>query len=176
MQVTSQQGNPRAGSIEDVFLNHYALVYRTAYRVTGSPTDAEDVLQTLFMRLVRNPPDRLRTGWPTYLKQAAVNVSLDLVRRRARNASLGDMEPWIESPEPDPHRRRESAELGDRLRTALSRMHRTSAQIFVLRHVEGYTNQEIAGMLGTSRGSVAVTLFRARNILRKSLSTFRGGR
>jgi RNA polymerase sigma-70 factor (ECF subfamily) len=172
---TTTEPSALPDSIEQVFLDYYDLVYRTAYRVTGNATDAEDVLQTLFMRLVRRPPDQVQSGWPAYLRQAAVNASLDVVRRRSRSASLGEMEPWVESGAPDPHREHESAELGDQLRAALAGMHSTAAEMFVLRHVEGYSNREIAQMKGTSRGSVAVTLFRARGTLRKSLSSYRGG-
>jgi RNA polymerase sigma factor (sigma-70 family) len=44
-----------------------------------------------------------------------------------------------------------------------------AAEIFILKHVEGYDNAEIAQMLGTSRGTVAVLLFRARARLKKSI-------
>jgi RNA polymerase sigma-70 factor (ECF subfamily) len=179
IHVLPRQDNPvpsEVRPIEQLFLNHYDLVYRTAYRVTGNGTDAEDVLQTLFTRMLKKAPPDIETGWPAYLRRAAVNISLDLIRRRARGVSLGDMEPWIESSEPDPHRKHESLEVGDRLRAALANMNSTAAGMFVLRHVEGYSNREIAQMVGTSSGSVAVTLFRARGLLRKSLKTFRGGR
>jgi RNA polymerase sigma-70 factor (ECF subfamily) len=176
IQASPDPAHTVAGPIEQVFLNHYDLVYRTAYRVTGNATDAEDVLQTLFVRLLKRAPSKVESGWPAYLRRAAINTSLDVIRRRARGVSLGDMEPWIESTDPNPERTHESIEVGDRLRSALADMHANSAEMFVLRHVEGYTNREIAKMLGTSSGSVAVTLFRARGLLRKSLKSFRGGR
>jgi len=46
--------------------------------------------------------------------------------------------------------------------------------MFVLRHVEGYENGEIAKMLGTTRGTVAVMLFRARMHLKKSVRAHLG--
>jgi len=44
---------------EALFRDHYLLVYRTACVITGSREDAEDVLQTIFLRLMRRaaPPD-----------------------------------------------------------------------------------------------------------------------
>ena len=39
--------------LEQLFRDHYQLVYRTAYSVTGTHQDAEDVLQTIFLRLLR---------------------------------------------------------------------------------------------------------------------------
>ena len=43
---------------EEIFREHYPLVHRTAYSVTGSLEDAEDAVQTLFLRLIRRglPP------------------------------------------------------------------------------------------------------------------------
>jgi RNA polymerase sigma-70 factor (ECF subfamily) len=52
---------------------------------------------------------------------------------------------------------------------ALSELSPRAAEIFVLRHIEGYGNSEIARLVGASRGTVAVTLFRARAQLRRSI-------
>ncbi len=171
-----KQQRPVSKDLEQVFMDHYDLVYRTAYRVTGNGNDAEDVLQTLFLRLARrkSSPD-LKGDWPPYLRRAAVNVSLDLVRKRNRSVSITEIEPWIRESGPDPYRQHKSTELGERLRGALSELNPRAAEIFVLRHIEGYSNREVARMLGTSTGSIAVTLFRARSRLRKSLRSFVGG-
>jgi DNA-directed RNA polymerase specialized sigma24 family protein len=40
-------------AFERLFREHHAFVYRTAYSVTGARHDAEDVLQTIFLRLLR---------------------------------------------------------------------------------------------------------------------------
>ena len=42
-----------AHRLEQIYLEHKDLVFRAAYRVTGNLSDAEDVLQTVFLRLVR---------------------------------------------------------------------------------------------------------------------------
>ena len=57
--VSGVTSRPLAQDFEQIFREHYQLVYRTACRVTGSPEDAEDVLQTIFLRLLRRevPPD-----------------------------------------------------------------------------------------------------------------------
>src|ERR1017187_9073724 len=46
----------------DLIFRHHSTVFRAAYRVTGNASDAEDVLQTVFMRLLRRPPGR-RSRW-----------------------------------------------------------------------------------------------------------------
>jgi len=41
------------GTLETLFREHHGAVYRAAYRITGNAMDAEDVLQTVFTRLLR---------------------------------------------------------------------------------------------------------------------------
>src|SRR3954470_15913197 len=69
--------------LDELFREHHDLVFRTAYRVTGSPADAEDVLQTVFLRLARRAEVDLAPSPASYLHRAAINAALDLVRGRA---------------------------------------------------------------------------------------------
>src|SRR5438105_12140731 len=66
--------------LERAFRAHHRLVFRTAYRITGNAGDAEDVLQTVFLRLLR----RSRSASPlespeSYLRRAAINAALDVI-------------------------------------------------------------------------------------------------
>src|SRR5215471_17880381 len=87
---------------EEIFREHYQLIYRTAYSVTGNRQDAEDVLQTIFVRLLKRelPPD-LENNPKAYLYRAAVNVSLSVLRSRKRRRLAGDVED-LEIPAPHP--------------------------------------------------------------------------
>jgi len=154
---------------ERIFNEHHALVYRAAYRITGNSEDAEDVLQTLFLRLLRREvlPDMERNP-KAYMHRAAINIALDIVKVRARNVSAGNLEDQIHDSTVSPDRM-PAFRVQDWLREALSELNPKAAEIFVLKHVEGYDNSEIAQMLGTSRGTVAVLLFRARARLKKSV-------
>jgi len=153
---------------ERIFNEHHALVYRAAYRISGNSEDAEDVLQTLFLRLLRREvlPDMERNP-KAYMHRAAINIALDIVKVRARNVS-GNLEDQIHDSTVSPDRM-PAFRVQDWLREALSELNPKAAEIFVLKHVEGYDNSEIAQMLGTSRGTVAVLLFRARARLKKSV-------
>ena len=69
--------------MERIYRDHASRVMSAAYRVTGSASDAEDVLQTVFMRLVRREGgSHLDQNPAAYLHRAAVNASLDLIRSR----------------------------------------------------------------------------------------------
>jgi RNA polymerase sigma-70 factor (ECF subfamily) len=170
-ELTSAQrtsGRPLPEDFERIFNENQTLVYRVAYRITGSNEDAEDVLQTLCVRMLRRElPVDFEKNPKAYLYRAAVNVALNLVRSRARNVQ---MEPALDLEDPALREgSRGEAEIRDRLREALAELNGRSAEILILRYVHGYSDAEIAGLLGTSRGAIAVSLFRSRARLRKSI-------
>lgn len=164
-------------ALEELFTEHYDRVWRAAYRVTGSPVDAEDVLQTVFLRLARkNETPDLSPSPAAYLTRAAINAALDVLRARgiASAVSLDDVEPAVlttsmqQSPEAN-HADQETRRL---IRRAVSKLGQNAAEMFVLRYFEGYENKEIAQMLGTSPLVVGVILHRARARLRKEIGEF----
>jgi RNA polymerase sigma-70 factor (ECF subfamily) len=164
--------------LEAVWRAHSEAVYRTAYRVTGNPADAEDVLQTVFLRLARKPEGALGAEAGGYLHRSAVNAALDVLRSRQRAGWVplerpdGAGEPA--SDRPDPERLESSRELRRHLRLALSRLSPRAAEVFALRYFEGYGNLEIAALLGVSQGVVAVLLHRTRSRLRRELRSLAG--
>ncbi len=162
--------------LESLFRQHNEQIFRTAYRITGSASDAEDVLQTVFLRLVRRTEGvDLAPSPAAYLKRAAVNASLDLMRSRtrAKAVAMEDVETdLIQNPSLNPERQHADAELRRLIQQAISRLGKTAAEMFVLRYFEGYGNSEIAEMLGTSQMVVAVTLHRSRARLRKEIGTY----
>jgi RNA polymerase sigma-70 factor (ECF subfamily) len=166
------------GTLETLFREHHRAVYRAAYRITGNAMDAEDVLQTVFTRLLRREeqPD-LSENAGSYLHRAAVNAALDLMRRRkrARKVDLDEVgDTLVDHQEPGPERTQGSREIKSRLRAAMSQLSPRQAEIFTLRYLEGLGNLEIAKMLGASQTSIAVLLHRARHRLQKELGSLEG--
>ena len=165
--------------LEAIFREHHALVFRAAYRVTGNAGDAEDVLQTVFLRLVKRDPDAEPVGnMASFLHRAAVNAALDLVRSRQniRNIPLDELEPVLaEAPHRSPDRAHVSGEIREWLRGALARLNPRIAEMFMLRFFEGKENPEIARLLNTTPGTVAVTLSRTRDRLQKEYQAYLGG-
>ncbi|HEX8844684.1 MAG TPA: sigma-70 family RNA polymerase sigma factor [Pyrinomonadaceae bacterium] len=161
--------------LERLFREHNDLIFRTAYRVTGSAEDAEDVLQTVFLRLARRAEIDLAPSPASYLHRAAVNASLDLVRSRtaAKRVALEDVESDLkENPALNPASKHEDRELRKLIQQAVARLGASAAEMFVLRYFEGYGNSEIAELMGTSQMVVAVTLHRSRARLRKEIGNY----
>jgi RNA polymerase sigma-70 factor (ECF subfamily) len=79
-------------NIEILFHEHKAMVFRAAYRITGSSAEAEDVLQTVFLRLMQQenttPQNPHTTLTGAYMHRAAINAALDVVRKRRRAPSV----------------------------------------------------------------------------------------
>ena len=75
--ILKMPGETLTEELERTFREHYPLVYRTAYSVTGSAQDAEDIVQSLFLQILRlGFPDGLRSNPKAYLYRATINLSL----------------------------------------------------------------------------------------------------
>jgi RNA polymerase sigma-70 factor (ECF subfamily) len=152
---------------DQLFREHYQLVYRTAFGVTHSAEDSEDVLQTIFLGLVRREfRHDLKKNPKAYLYRAAFNRALDIVRARPKDVFPADAE-RIETAVSHEWEFEEEAER--ELYEAIANLHPTAAQILMLRYVHNHSVKEIAILLGTTRSTVAVSLFRSRARLRKLL-------
>ena len=154
---------PLAGFAE-LYERHYEGVFRAALRVTGNPADAEDVLQTVFLRVLargENVEDvELRAA---YFRRAAVNAAVDVLRRREfRAESVYDNR--------TPHAVAEPAFLlKERLRRAVAALDSEDATLFLLRHVEGLSLEELSAMFQIEKNNVAVKLHRIRQRLQAEM-------
>lgn len=147
-------------SAEEVFERTYTAygpaLYRFCLVQMGNPADAEDVLQEVFCkRLYRAPEFASAEQERRWLFRVAVNQCRDELRRRHRTEL-----PLAEDlPVP------EDLDLGLwELVAALPEKQRT---VIHLRYAEGWTVEEIAGLLGTSVPAVKMRLKRGREALRR---------
>lgn len=167
--------SPMPSWIEQSFQEHHGPVYRAAYRITGSAADAEDVLQTVFTRLLRRPEPPPGGALGAYLHRAAVHAALDVMRSRRRAGWVPLEETsWTGDAVSDAERSDAGHRLRRGLREALSRLSPRAAEVFALRHFEGESNQDIAAALGTSPAVIAVLLHRTHARLRKELAAWMG--
>ena len=176
LRLVTEPANSGPTELETLFQSHHDRVFRTAHRITGSPADAEDVLQTVFLRLVKGKQAyNLTENAEAYLSRAAINASLDLMRSRSRAKSVGladvDSETFA-GRFPSPEAEHADRELQTLIRQAVAGLGKTAGEMFVLRYYEGYDNQEIAAMLETSTMVVGVVLHRARTRLRKEIGHY----
>ena len=157
IELIEMTSRPVQAGFAGLYERHYEAVFRAALRVTGSPADAEDVLQTVFLRVLSGNEHDEAAGRPTaYFRRAAVNAAVDLLRRRAVHAETA-------YDDGAPHAAVESALLlKEQLRRAIAALDSEDATLFVLRHVEGLSNQELADLFRLEKNNIAVRLHRIR--------------
>lgn len=169
--------NARDGSraaLGELYRAHADGVFRLAYRITGSREDAEDVLQDVFVGLLHALSSYDERGrFESWLKRVTARTALMRLRAQRRRGEQS-LEPATEAVagRADGHAGDAGAHSIDRLAVdrALSRLPQSLRAVFLLREVEGYAHDEIAGLLGISAGASATRLSRAWTVLRKELS------
>ena len=160
-----------------LFAEHYRRVLMAAYRIAGNMADAEDVAQAVFLRLgTGGAPEVANAG--SYLYRAAINGSLDVIRRRKAAATESlESAAGVSSTESGAYPEAEVSgrELGQLLRQAIGELAPRAAEMFALRYLEELGNREIAKLMGTSAAVVAVTLHQSKSKLKKRLIELQRG-
>jgi RNA polymerase sigma-70 factor (ECF subfamily) len=157
-----------ASHLGPLFREQGRFVWGLAYRMTGSATDADDILQETFARALDRNPTTERDLRP-WLTAVAVNLGRDALRRRRRRSYVG---PWLPSPVDDEVKgpwapdagvafeRREGAMFAFVL--ALEVLTPQQRGVLLLRDVFDRSVEETAAALGISETRVKVTHHRAR--------------
>ncbi len=157
---------------------HSRAVYRIAHRMTGTPQDAEDVVQETFLKAYRQLSRfESRANFSTWLHRIAVNCSIDVIRSRPRretghNASDLDQlgsDDHLHTTQASPERLMLCAEVQDRVTAAMSSLSHMERAAFVLRHFEGQSIDEISRALGLKTNATKHSVFRAVKKMRVAL-------
>jgi len=151
--------------LEALFQENRRVIYRAAYRVTGNVEDAEDILQDVFIKLIRRQPSSAFNRNPKgYLYRTAINSALNLIRsRETRNVADDDVNS-MEIPAEGETWHNDDIML---MRRALAKMKPNLIEIVNLHYNEGYSCREIAKITGRAAPTVAADLFRARALLKR---------
>ena len=161
---------------------HSRAVYRLAYRMTGSPQDAEDVVQETFLRAYKQLGRfESRANFGTWLHRIAVNCSIDLIRSRPHREAAHDgpdLEQFgaaVEASDTSrvsPERLMLSTEVQERIGDAMTGLSRMERAAFMLRHFEGRSIDEISRALGLKTNATKHSIFRAVSKMRAALEPF----
>jgi RNA polymerase sigma-70 factor (ECF subfamily) len=162
-----RRGEP--GAFEELYRAHAGRLFSLACRMLGNPTDAEDLLQDIFLAAHRKLDSfRGESALGTWLYRLATNQILDHVRSRA--ARVGQITDGLEDAtviaDAGEHR------LGDRaigridLERALAQLPEGCRAAFVLHDVEGLEHREVAEVLGIAEGTSKSQVHKARLRLR----------
>jgi RNA polymerase sigma factor (sigma-70 family) len=169
--LVAQVQSGDAGAFEALISRHQKMVGRLAYRLLGSTWDLDDVVQDVFLAvLLKINKFRGDCAFSTWLTQITLNRCRTILRRQERKKRwLG----WLrreksnasENPSSD-----EAAEMSRMVRRAVYRLPERYRTPVVLRYFEYREIEQIAQILGLSRGAVEVRLSRAREKLKEMLA------
>lgn len=150
---------------------YFARLVRVARGVVGDAEEARDLVQEAFVAAYR-AIDTFTPGRPFYPWMRGILLNRCKVHLRTRRRALRRSRAAAERPghwvlganvSPAPERRRTS----DLVRRAMASLDEDDREILVLKHVEGYSYDELAEVLGIGSGTVASRLYRARGRLKE---------
>jgi len=140
-------------------------------RFTHNETDAEDLLQEVFIRIFLSLKDFKGEGsFEGWMKRIAVNCAINQYKKKERIKQSMIIEQLdenldiaVETEAPIPY---------EILLTMVQRLPSGYRTIFNLSAIDGYSHEEIAEMIGVSYSNVASQLFRAKKSLQKSIREY----
>lgn len=162
----AKRGSPDA--LEALARAHWASAYRVALGIVRNKAAAEDVAQEALVAAIRALPQfDTRRPFAPWLHRIVTNRAIDAVRTRGQDAELvpggSGTAAWTSDGD------RPDTELGAELSLALSELGPTERAVLLLRHVLGYSSEEIGAMLGQPAGTVRSQLHRSLERLRERL-------
>ncbi len=158
-------------AFESLVTAYERRVYSLALRSTGSPEDAADIAQEVFLHAYRSLDSfRGDSGFSTWLYRITMNLCVDFARKNtAQPQSLDQQTADQIDPASQPETALANSELRRELDAALNMVSEEHRKIVILRDVAGMSYADIGAALGLSEGTVKSRLARARAALRKIL-------
>ena len=145
---------------DQIVTDHGPGAVRLVRRILGPGSDAEDVVQEVFIEAFRFLDQREIANWPGLLRRMATHRALDRLRRRHRTEPLSGLE--VSAASEGPFETAVAGELAARLRWAITQLPNRQAAVFSLRCFDDQSYEQIAEILGISPGAVGVALHKAR--------------
>ncbi len=172
-----------AQAFEELVRRYDRKLYNVALRLTGNPDEAKDLAQEALLRAYRGfNRFQLGTSFEKWLFRIASNLYIDKLRkqRNVRFESLDEPVPTatgqIEKALPDwstnPEDVAEQNELAGEIQAALQSLPINYRMAVVLYDLEGFSYEEISGILRCSIGTVRSRIHRGRRLLRERLTPY----
>src|SRR5579859_285106 len=180
----AQVGNQAA--FAELVRTHDETVLRLAHRITGSESDAQDILQEVFLKVYKKL-DRFRfeCSFSTWITRITTNTCLDHLRKSRNRRENDTIRVGIEGevydllnqvqddrPAHNPEKEFLRSELSAIILSALRRLTPHERRVIDLRHFQGMKLRAASEILSTSEGSVKTSLVRASRKLRLHLAKY----
>ncbi len=157
---------------EDVAQRYGRKIYNFAYRLTGNPDDAADLVQEVLLRVRRGLSSYEPGSFDGWLWRITRNAFLDGVRKKQRRpeSALPEGDHIMLGASPSPDEVLASVRLSDDVQSALLKLPYEFREAVVLCDVVGLTYDEIAQAADVPVGTVRSRIHRGRKMLREMLT------
>ena len=166
---------PSPDEFEALLRPHVDHLYRVAYRLTGNPVAAEDLLQDVMLHFYPKYHELKNIdNVKSWLARSMYHLFIDNLRKNKRNPVTDAVDESVLAVVIDqnkaPERETEQELMQRRLNAALGQLNQDQHDVVVLHDMEGYTLTELAEVMATPVGTLKSRLHRARSSIRASLS------
>ncbi len=172
-----------SGAWAELVRTHHRRVYGLCYRFTGSPADAEDLTQDVFLKIYSNLSsfDMARGSLQVWITTMTRNLLVDNFRRTKNQRATSSLDDgWDQTEElkpvdrltargPSPHELAAHKELEKMVQEALSYVSVELREAVILRDLQDMDYKEIAQVLGIPEGTVKSRISRGRAELARLL-------
>jgi len=175
--------NGSLAAFEELVARYETKSYSLAMRYMRNQEDAEEVLQDVFTTVYRKIGSfQGKSAFSSWLYRIVVNTAFMKLRKNKQRPTIAleDLSPGVrqQATEHDPDMLRNAeaiasnSEMRDNLQSAINRLPYEYRAVFVLRDVDGLSNQEVGEILGLTLAAVKSRLHRSRLMLRKKLNLY----
>ncbi len=175
----------KAGDIsafEELIEGYQKKIFNIAFRIVGNYDDANDLAQEVLIRIYRSIGNfKEQSSFSTWIYRITTNVCLDDIRKRKNKKVIsldeeikvedGEMQRQIVSNDPLPEDTAERGELRELVNGAIQSLSEEHRVVIVLRDLQGFSYEEISGILKCPEGTVKSRINRARQALKNVLQS-----
>ena len=154
--------NGDAEAMESVYTAYKVPILNLAYRFTGDPSLAEDLLQDIFVKIFVNIKGLRSPGaFKSWLYRIAVNTCMSFARKKGKKREVP-----LEEADNISNTQNGQGEVRQQLEKAIKILPPGQRIVFQLHDVQGFTHTEIANIMKCSEGTAKSQLFKARMKIR----------
>ena len=172
-------------TFDQLYIKYKDAVFGFAVYLTREPSEAEDLFQETWLRIVKNLPENVDLmGIKSWIFTIVTNLHRDNLRKkRVRQMFFLQKRPKLDKRNDECQSsseitnsvrldETEEADIGRDINRAIASLPERQRQVFVLKEIAGFKQTEIVDVLGIPLGTVKSLMFRAVRWLQRELSTY----
>jgi RNA polymerase sigma-70 factor (ECF subfamily) len=173
LMIQVRAGHPNL--LAELFERHHRQVYGFFLRMTGSREVSEDLVQDVFLRILRyRETYQPQTSFAAWMYGIARNALIDLLRKRRPEAAFGDDAPELQSTEAPADERLRLRQETAILQRALQALPADKREVLILSRYQNLRYDEIGRILGCEPNAVKQRVFRAVRALGEKYAEMTG--